>query len=377
MSLFGRKKKSPQVAPVARSAPASAPGFTVPATPAAGPLLLADQGLEAVCASIGFPVDLLSNDTIIWYVLPACMAVFADGDIIARHNTPLAGQLAEWFGTHSISEGRFAGGLTRLCRNPGEEVAESLEELQRAVAVFVARGMFGEGPLPLSGLKATAPPLARIDGAEVVFGGNFGQGEYRERLDDRVNYVLAIEPGVRVMHVIDQQVDLLTQPAFSYSYICASEQPFACQFLANYLTLRTDRQSTYYGMREQMLQRGFMTLAEDDIIASLDRFVELDKSLGDAHGRIDVALFVGTRLPRMDYERVRQILERVHFLVRPGGGLLTGFPMEPHEPGQLSPAELLTAALQAGFTGYGSRTHLGTSNLANHRLPVYSFHRKD
>src|SRR6185437_6863106 len=238
MSLFGWKKKPPQAAPVARPAPASAapalavpgaaPGSTVPATPAAGPLLLADQGLEAVCASIGFPAGLLSNDTIIRYVLPACTAVFAEGDIAARHNTPLAGQLAEWFGAHSIGEGRFAEGLTRLCRSPGEDAAEPLEKLQRAVAAFVARGAFGEGPRPLSGLRATAPPLARIDGAEVVFGGNFGQGEYRERLDDRVNYVLAIEPGIRVMHVIDQQVDLLTQPAFSYSYICASEQPFAC-----------------------------------------------------------------------------------------------------------------------------------------------------
>jgi hypothetical protein len=39
--------------------------------------------------------------------------------------------------------------------------------------------VFGEGPLPLSGIKPTVPPLARIDGADVVFGGNFGQGEYR------------------------------------------------------------------------------------------------------------------------------------------------------------------------------------------------------
>jgi hypothetical protein len=352
----------------------------VPATPAApatpaGPLLLADQGLEAVCASIGLPAGLLSNETVVKYVLPACAVVFAEGDIAGRHNTPLAGQLAEWFGPHSMSEGRFAEGLRRLGRSPGE-VAGPLEKLQRAVAALVARGVFGEGPLPLSGLKATTPPLARIDGAEVVFGGSFGQGEYRERLDDRVNYVLAIEPGIRVMHVIDQQVDLLTRPAFSYSYICASEQPFTCQFLANYLMLSTDRQSTYHGMSEQMLQRGFVTLAEDEIIASLDRYVDLDQSLGDTHGRIDVALLVGAQLPRMDYERLRRILERVHFLVRPGGGLLAGFPLEPHEPGQLTREELLTAALEAGFAGDGSRTHLGTSNLANPRLPVYSFHRK-
>jgi hypothetical protein len=189
--------------------------------------------------------------------------------------------------------------------------------------------------------------------------------------------VLAIEPGIRVMHVIDQQVELLTRPAFSYSYIVTSDQPFARQFLANYLMLRTDRQSTYLRMYDQMIERGFITMADGDIITSLDHFIEIDRSLGDAHGRVDVAFFVGSRLPRLSQERARHILERVHFLVRPGGGLLLGFPMEPQQPGQLALEELNNAALMAGFTGYGSRIHLGTSNLADPRLPVYAFHRKD
>jgi hypothetical protein len=176
---------------------------------------------------------------------------------------------------------------------------------------------------------------------------------------------------------VHQQVDLLTRPAFSYSYIFTSDQPFACQFLANYLMLRAERQSSYLGMRDQMIERGFVTLAEGDITESLDRFIALDRSLGDTHGRIDVAFFVGTRLPRLGQEQTRRILERIHFLLRPGGGLLLGFPAEPREPGQLALEELIGAAVMAGFTGHGSRIHLGTSNLANPRLPVYSFNRKD
>jgi hypothetical protein len=364
MPFFSRKKQSAQIAHAAPVAPS-------------GQLFLGDNGIETVCASIGFPVGLLDNDTIIRYILPGCAAVFAEGDLVVRHNNPPGDRLGEWFGERDITEGRFFEGLTRLCRNPGAEVAGPLESLQRAVAALVARGVFGEGPLPLGGVKPTVPPLARIDGADVVFGGNFGQGEYREHLDDRVNYVLAIEPGIRVMHVIDQQVDLLTRPAFSYSYIFASDQPFACQFLANYLMLRADRQSSYLGMRDQMIERGFVTLAEGDITESLDRFIELDRSLGDTHGRIDVAFFVGTRLPRLSQERARRVLEGIHFLLRPGGGLLLGFPAEPREPSQLALEELAGAAAMAGFTGRGSRIHLGTSNLASPGLPVYSFHRKD
>jgi hypothetical protein len=364
MPFFNRKKQSAWVAPAAPAAPS-------------GQLFLSDNGIEAVCTSIGFPSGLLDNDTIIRYILPGCAAVFAKGDLVVRPSRPPGGQLGEWFGEHDITEGRFFDGLTRLCRNPGGEVAGPMEDLQRAVAALAARGVFGEGPLPLGGLKPTVPPLARIDGADVVFGGNFGQGEYREHLDDQVNLVLAIEPGIRVMHVIDQQVDLLTRPAFSYSYIFASDQPFACQFLANYLMLRADRQSSYIGMRDQMIEQGFVTLAEGDITASLDRFIELDRSLGDTHGRVDVAFFVGSRLPRLSQERARRILEGIHFLLRPGGGLLLGFPAEPREPGQLALEELNGAALMAGFTGHGSRIHLGSANLANPGLPVYSFHRKD
>jgi hypothetical protein len=352
---------------------------TSPTSPAArsGQLFLSDDGIEAVCASIGFPSDLLDNDTIIRYILPVCAAVFAEGDLVVRPSTPPEGRLGEWFGEHDVTEGRFFAGLTRLCRNPGGEVAGPLEDLQRVVAALVARGVFGDGPLPLSGLKSTVPPLARIDGTDVVFGGNFGQDEYREHLDDQVNLVLAIEPGIRVMHVIDQQVDLLTRPAFSYSYIFVSDQPFACQFLANYLMLRADRQSSYLGMRDQMLERGFVTLAEGDTTASLDRFIELDRSLGDTHGRVDVALFVGPRLPRLSQDRVRHILEGIHFLLRPGGGLLLGFPAEPREPGQLALEELNDATLMAGFTADGSRIHLGPANLDHPGLPVYSFHRKN
>jgi hypothetical protein len=322
-----------------------------------------EGNFDAVCASVGFPLGLIDDDTIVRYILPVCAAVFTEGDVVGEHKTVPAGQLREWFGDHDITDGRFFAGLTRLYRSPDRG---PLEDLERSVAAVFARGVFGQGLLALGDLKPTVPPLYRIDGKDVVFGGNFGQGEYREHVGKRVNYVLEIEPGIRAMHVIDQ----LTRRR-PFRYIFASEQPFACQFLANYLLLRTDPR-----MRERLLKRGFVTLAEGDLIESLDRFVRLDRSLGDSHGRVDVAVMAAARLPRLSKDRLRRILERVHFLLRPGGGLLIGYPVEPHEPGQLAREDLIDAIPRAGFPPSSSHVHVGQTNLANPRLPLYSFHLK-
>jgi hypothetical protein len=84
-----------------------------------------------------------------------------------------------------------------------------------------------QGPLPIGGLKPTVPPSGRIDGEEVSFGGNYDQPGYRERLAGPVKYLLAIEPGMRLMHVIDQRAELLARLACCFSFMCAASRPFA------------------------------------------------------------------------------------------------------------------------------------------------------
>ena len=39
--------------------------------------------------------------------------------------------------------------------------------------------------------------------------------------------------------------------------------------------------------------------------------------------------------------------------------------------------ELLRLALRAGFSGRGARLHIGSSNLVNHALPLFTFYGKD
>lgn len=338
-------------------------------------LFLGNQGLAEVCQAVGFPASLLSNETIVEYIVPACATVFAEGDIETRHSNAPPPALREWFGEDELPEGRFARGLAELYWNPSAAVRGPLDTLQRALSALLARCIVhGEGPLPFDGLKASLPPFARVDGKDLVFGGIDGQPTYREHLTGHVKYLLAIDPGIRLMHVIDEQVELLARPAFCFNFMCVCGRPFASQFLAQYLLLRAHQVS---GIRErgaEMVDRGFVIPAEGDIAECLRNFVRRDKEIGETHGRVDVAFQLGSRLPRLTPSQAQEILRNAHFLLRPGGALLIGFPATPQPPDHISRAELDRCALQAGFAST-PRLSVGAS-LTSPRLPVYSFFRK-
>lgn len=347
----------------------------MPHLPTKKGLFLGDEGLIEVCRAIGFPATLLSNETIVKYIVPASTIVFTEGDLVSRHNNPPPPGLREWFGESALSEGRFASGLAELCQTPSAAVREPLDTFQRALSALFARGVVhGEGPLPLDDIKSTVPPLARIDGNDVVFGGGNGHPVYREHLSGPVKYLLAIDPGIRLMHVIDQQVELLARPAFSFNFMCVCSRPFASQFLAQYLFLRARQVSGIEHRGMEMVERGFVIPAEGDIAECLRNFVRRDEEIGQTHGRVDLALQLGARLPRLTPSQAREILRNAHFLLRPGGALLIGFPSTPQPPGCISREELDQCALQAGFGG-NPRLSMGAS-LTNSGRPVYSYFRK-
>lgn len=338
-------------------------------------LFLGDEGLVEVCQAVGFPVTLLSNETIVKYIVPACAAVFTEGDIVIRHNNAPPPGLREWFGEDSFIESRFAAGLAELYWSLGAAVHGPLDTLQRALSALVARGIVhDEGPLPFDGFKASLPLLARVDGKDLVFGGIDGQPTYREHLTGHVKNMLAIDPGIRLMHVIDKQVGLLARPAFCFNFMCVCSRPFASQFLAQYLLLRAQQVSGIRKRGAEMVDRGFVVPAEGDIAECLRHFIRHDEGNGETHGRVDVAFQLGSRLPRLTPAQAQEILRNAHFLLHPGGSLLIGFPATPQPPGHISRAELDRCALQAGFTG-SPRLSVGAS-LTSPRLPVYSFFRK-
>src|SRR5437879_6487978 len=174
MPLFGKRKQS---------GAAGSPGSQ---------LFMQEDGIVDVCLAAGLPAELLDNDTIVRYVVPACAAVFSDGDLAGTHNHPPEPHLREWFGEHDIVDGVFCRRLAELILVPPAAVQGPLDNLQRRIAVSFARGVVhGEGPMPVKGLQQALPPLARVEGADVMF----GPGDYRERLDRPIQYLLAIDPG--------------------------------------------------------------------------------------------------------------------------------------------------------------------------------------
>jgi hypothetical protein len=341
-----------------------------------GRLLLQDDGIVAVCTVAGLPAELLDNTVIVKYVVPTCAIVFPVGDLVTQHNNPPEPRLRPWFGTHGLAEGRFFSRLAELYQSPPAAVRGPLEDLERAVAAIFARGVvFDDGPLPLARLKPTVPPLARVDGADVVFGGHFGQGEYREHLNEPVKYLMAIEPGIRLMHVIDRQLELMMSGAFCFTYICVTRHPFTDQFLASYALLRGRELTGSNRAAEAMGDQGFVIPKQGDIAASLRSLIERDRAIGESHGRVDLVFCVGAQMPRFEPREARQMFADIHFLLRPGGALLIGYAAEP-EDARVSGVELSKLATEVGFSGSGSRIHVGMSNLVNPALPVYSFFRK-
>ncbi|MFG2959461.1 hypothetical protein ACGF5O_37775 [Streptomyces sp. NPDC048291] len=159
--------------------------------------------------------------------------------------------------------------------------------------------------------------------------------------------------------------------------MCVTSRPFAEQFLHDYLRHVASQASGRDSLYDEIIDRGFVIPAEGNIDASLRRFADRDREIGEAHGRVDLAFYTGARQPRLTQQEAHSILKQIHFLLRPGGALLLGFPTVQPPPHHLSATELHGLALQAGFsTSGGLRPYFRTGSLANSRAPVYSFLRK-
>jgi hypothetical protein len=330
-----------------------------------------------VCAAAGLPTTQLTDERIIQLVLPACIAAFSGGELQMTYGTELPPDLRELFGRQDCTEGKFYENLLALWRQPPDSLVRDLSALQAMVGNQLAAGFLeDDAAIRVRESDTVGPRLARIEGMEIVFGGAYGQGEYREPLEAPVHYLMQLEPGVGLRHTLNEQLELVRRSAVPFNYVCVSDCPFTTQFLSSYLELRSRRAVGSDRLSREMVEAGVVVLAKGPLVRCMDAYVERNRAMGRPHGPIDAIVFVGVEPPRLALDEAQAVFRAAQFLLRPGGVFLVGFPPGATQSGQVAVEDLVGAGFAAGFSP-ASKSHIGTSNLVNPGLPIFTLFRKE
>jgi hypothetical protein len=343
--------------------------------PVSEELVFQEEGLVSLCQDFGLPAELITNHVLINFVFPSFVNAYSEGDLRLSHPVPKDPRLSLWFGERDVRDGRFACQLEDLRRRDPHHAV--LAKLQRAFALSMARcAIDGGGPFTPSNLAQDRPPIARIENSDVVFAGNYGQDTYRESLNATIRNVLAIEPGVRGAHAIDDQLKLRGQDGI-FRYYAISQHRLMSDFLTFYFVLRARHLTGSDALAQAWAQYSLSISREGDPAAVTQTMVDANRQLGRKHGDLDLALYTGYVSPRLTPKLTQAMMENVLWLLRPRGALLIGFPPDATSAGCASMIDLIKMSLAAGFPTTGVHAHCGTSNLSNPKLPFYSFLYKE
>jgi tetratricopeptide (TPR) repeat protein len=339
---------------------------------------LQDEGLIKLCHSLGLPEGLITGETMSLYLLPCLVQVYTDDEIRTRHAPPDDQRLVEWFGYRNFEEGRFLCELAAI--RDGRRSLEGLDIIgfQRALAASFAHHLAtGEGSFPAFG-RATIPALARIDGADLFFGGNYGQGEYREQMERPIKNVLTLDPGVRAIHTIDQLLRLrANDPASLFRYTTISRHPFIAQALLDYLRLGGGQTDLNDRLAAELEKDGIYQSLEGDLTTITQAIIDEKRQRKQSGDSFDIVIYLDLFPPKLARDSAPLVLSNAYTLLRRGGALLLGFPLTENSEKHITMLELTQMAKPAGFVSGRSRVHLGTSNLAKPDLPVYAFFVKE
>jgi hypothetical protein len=319
----------------------------------------------------------MTDEGIFQFILPACIAVFSCGELQMTYHAELPPDRWMWYGRQDCTEGLFYKNLLDLWRKLPDVLAPDFSALQALVGHQLAAGFFDDdAAIRVRESDTIGPRLAWIEGMDIVFGGARGQGEYREPLEVPVQHLMQIEPGIGLRHTLNEQLRLIIQPEGSFNYICVSDRPFTTQFLESYLELRSRQLVGADWLSQKMLERNIVVLAKGPLVRCMDHYVERNRALGRPHGPIDAIVFAGVEPPWLTLDQAKSVFKAAHFVLRPGGVFLIGFPPGAAAPGRVDSVDLIGEGFLAGFSP-ASKTHLGTSMLANPRLPAFTLFRKD
>jgi hypothetical protein len=338
-------------------------------------LVFQEEGLVSLCQDFGLPAELITNHVLVNFVFPSFVDAYSEDDLRLSHPVPKDPRLSLWFGERDVRDGQFACRLEDLRRREPHHAV--LAKLQRAFALFMARcAIAGGGPFTPSNLAQDRPPIARIENSEVVFAGNYGQDAYRESLNATIRNVLAIEPGVRGVHAIDDQLKLRGHDDL-FRYYAISQHRLMSDFLTFYFVLRARALTGSDALAQAWAQYSLNVSKEGDPAVVTQMVVDANRQLGRKHADLDLALYTGYVSPKLTPKVTQTMMENILWLLRPGGALLIGFPPDATSEGCASMVDLMKIALAAGFPKTRIHAHFGTSNLSNSKLPVYVFFYKE
>ena len=334
-----------------------------------------DTDLGQLCRALGMPDELITDEHVLLNVPFCFVEVYTNGEL-QTHHAPLEDRrLVEWFGERDFGEGRFVKELSAVRDGRRQVEGVDMDAIQGGFAASLAQSLVtGQGFFPATNLKQAIPAPVRIEGNSLFFGGNYGQGEYREQLSHPVHSVLALEPGIRAIHCIDQQLLLAqTKPVAIFQYATINSYPFIARLLPHYCLARSKQLTGSDALALTLEKHDLYKSLQGDIVSVTQNIVEGHRQRNQRPEFLDLVLYTGYLPPRIDVAGLQQVIKNVYQLLRPGGALLLGFPMLEVAPGQVSLKELLDGAFSAGFSQKRARAHIGTSNMANPRIPIFIF----
>jgi hypothetical protein len=320
--------------------------------------------------------DLVDQDNIVNYVIPASVETFLDGEVRSLHSQPEEPRLEELFGTYEFKHGTFMPSLKALREQTHNERSfegdahtdDPLIGFERFCARLVAMSTAEGGPdnldtwqvvdklaaesgqavdysavhtssnpLDMSGIQ----PTTRIKGSKIVV------GQFEEQLDRAPQTVLHYGPSVQGRYHIDTQVRMLQRGVRPFSYMPIARGAFVNSFLMKYLDARMEQAFGEPGLVKQLIAKQLYLGREDGISSATDEIIRAQKANGAPYDIFDLVISSG--LYGLPHDELAKGMENAYKVLRTGGALALRHPVPKVTPTAIGGHEALSMAKEAGF----------------------------
>lgn len=266
-----------------------------------------NANFQMICKEAGLESKYASQEFLIQGKgLLSLFELFSDGEItIASLGSP-QGQNAEFYKRISVLREKAES-------QPGSILDKEFNKLARFCGMALAEQVFMGLKLPdvsqvRTGIDEYNNPYINYAGESLVLKSG--------------SIIFDIGPGLAGRKFVELQRDLIKKDGY-IQYIPITKGPFINQFLIHYAAQLYDRDPNLKGQFKLVIQNGLYAGREDGMPAALEAILS---SPSEKHDIADVMIF--NALGRAKGEDLTQGLKIASRLIRPGGHLLIGSPVE-------------------------------------------------